>query len=180
MMLFMTKLVVVALGLLASCGSTPAPGELKVSEVKCWLPKGETFLEASGDPSKDAPFKEDVAGPVACRRSLELFLRTIPDDRVVSVVAVVRPAVDGALGRKMLNSNLLLVVHSDKSGPWPRARDLKVEVAACYPNAGLGCADALATADKASEGSVMRMAASLEDLDLDAGGTSHVLILSER
>ncbi len=129
----------------AGCSSPAAPStnDLDITDVPCVIAKGAATFE--GGPGSSV----EIQGPPACKRALELFLDSHPDQRIASVIPIGHPpgSDQGPLVSTLPGTQRLLVLHTGKAGPWPRARELGVDRIPCYQDAaGAGgqlCGNAL-------------------------------------
>ena len=136
------------IGVLAATACSPAATstkDLEITDVPCMLPKGELFDEDGSGPGIGI----DIHGPTACERALELFLKSRPDQRIASVIPIQHAptAKPGPLVSTRPGTQRLLVLHTGKAGPWPRARELGVDDITCYldneHSGGHVCGDSL-------------------------------------
>lgn len=73
-----------------------------------------------------------LGGPVACGSALEGYVHDHPSERIASVLPLSPTSPPKYFSLEMTGATeSLLVLHTPKWGPWPRARDLHVQNTAC-------------------------------------------------
>ncbi len=88
-------------------------------------------IEKTKTTPEDIVVMREIHGPNACRQALTTFMEAHPETRIGGVAPILTPSIHVGLEDGIYveeGTQHLLVTHTNENGPWPQAKELRIEL----------------------------------------------------